>query len=40
MTWRAVAFDLDGVLVVEPSSWVTIHLAFGVGERARANLRD
>jgi len=40
MRWRVVAFDLDGVLVEEPSAWITVHRAFGVTEKARGNLRD
>jgi phosphoserine phosphatase len=39
MKCRVVAFDLDGVLVEEVSAWVTVHLAFGVSEKARENLR-
>lgn len=40
MKWPVVVFDLDGVLVEQTSAWVTVHLAFGVSEKARANLRD
>ena len=27
--FQGIAFDLDGVLVEEPSSWWTLHKAFG-----------
>lgn len=31
--FQAIAFDLDGVLVEEPSSWWTLHEAFGTYEK-------
>jgi HAD superfamily PSPase-like hydrolase len=36
--FQAIAFDLDGVLVEEPSSWWTLHKAFGTYENSKENL--
>jgi phosphoserine phosphatase len=35
---RVVAFDLDGTLVRDRSSWTTIHRRFGVEEAARSHM--
>ena len=39
MNFKLVAFDLDGVLVEEPSAWWTLHHAFGTYEASKENLR-
>jgi phosphoserine phosphatase len=36
--FRLVAFDLDGVLVEEPSAWWTLHHAFGSLKASKENL--
>ncbi len=36
--FKAVVFDLDGTLVDEPSSWLTVHQKFQTSERAKGNL--
>jgi len=38
LRFKVVAFDLDGTLVRDTSSWTTIHRYFGVEQRARLNL--
>jgi len=38
MGFELIVFDLDGVLVEEPSSWWTLHKAFGTFEVSRENL--
>ena len=35
---RLVVFDMDGVLADTPSSWVYVHQAFGVNNRANLDL--
>jgi len=40
MRFKLIAFDLDGVLVKEPSSWWTLHKAFGTYEASRENLHS
>ncbi|MFH1787832.1 MAG: HAD family phosphatase [Candidatus Altiarchaeota archaeon] len=37
---KLVAFDLDGVLVEEPGSWMQVHIALGTQERALQNASD
>jgi len=37
--YKAVAFDVDGTLVKEISSWVTVHEKFGTKDLARSNLK-
>jgi HAD superfamily PSPase-like hydrolase len=37
--FKLVAFDLDGVLVEEPSAWWTLHHAFGTNEASKKNLQ-
>lgn len=37
---RIVVFDFDGTLVLQDSSWITIHKHFGTERAARVNLRD
>ncbi|MFQ6076440.1 MAG: HAD-IB family phosphatase [Candidatus Bathyarchaeia archaeon] len=39
MRYKLVAFDLDGTLVQEPSSWVKLHNHFGTLDKADENLR-
>ena len=39
MRFKLIAFDLDGVLVEEPSAWWTLHKTFGTYEGSRENLR-
>jgi phosphoserine phosphatase len=39
VNFKLVAFDLDGVLVEEPSAWWTLHHAFGTYEASKENLR-
>jgi phosphoserine phosphatase len=39
MRIKLIAFDLDGVLVAEPSAWWTLHKAFGTYETSKENLR-
>lgn len=39
MGFRLVAFDLDGTLVQEQSSWVKLHTHFGTLDEADGNLR-
>jgi len=39
VNFKLVAFDLDGVLVEEPSAWWTLHHAFGAYESSRKNLQ-
>jgi HAD superfamily PSPase-like hydrolase len=36
--FKVVAFDLDGVLVEQPSAWWTLHHAFGSFKASRENL--
>jgi len=38
MKFKMIAFDLDGVLVEEPSAWWTLHHAFGSFEASKENL--
>lgn len=38
MKYRLVAFDMDGTLIEQGSSWWAIHQHFGVEEEARKNL--
>jgi HAD superfamily PSPase-like hydrolase len=38
MRFKAVAFDLDGTLVNEPSSWYTIHKHFGTYDQSKKNM--
>jgi phosphoserine phosphatase len=38
MHYKAVAFDLDGTLVCEPSSWYTLHKYFGTYEQSKKNM--
>ena len=38
MGFQLVVFDLDGVLVEEPSAWWTLHHAFGTYEASKENL--
>ena len=38
MKFKLVIFDLDGVLVNEPSAWGTLHHAFGTYEAYKKNL--
>ena len=38
MKFRLIAFDLDGVLVRQPSAWWTLHRAFGTYQASRTNL--
>jgi len=38
MKYRLVAFDMDGTLIEQDSSWWAIHRHFGVEEEARQNL--
>ena len=38
MKCKLVAFDLDGVLVEEPSAWWSLHHAFGSFEASKENL--
>lgn len=40
MTFKAVAFDLDGTLVNEKSSWYKLHKYFGTYEQSKANMVD
>lgn len=37
---RLIALDFDGVLVRQPSSWETLHMAFGTEVEARRNLAE
>jgi phosphoserine phosphatase len=39
LKFKLVVFDLDGVLVNEPSAWWTLHHAFGTFEASKENLR-
>jgi HAD superfamily PSPase-like hydrolase len=39
MTFKAVAFDLDGTLVKEKSSWYTVHRYFGTYDKSVQNMR-
>ena len=38
MRFKLVAFDLDGVLVKEPSAWWSLHRAFGTYGASKENL--
>jgi phosphoserine phosphatase len=38
MGFKVVVFDLDGVLVEEPSAWWTLHHAFSTYEASKENL--
>ncbi len=40
MPFKAVAFDLDGTLVNEKSSWYKLHQYFGTYEQSKSNMRD
>jgi HAD superfamily PSPase-like hydrolase len=40
MKYKAVAFDLDGTLVCEKSSWWTIHKYFGTYQQSLINMKD
>jgi phosphoserine phosphatase len=40
MTYKAVAFDLDGTLVDERSSWYKLHQHFGTLGQSIANMHD
>ncbi len=37
--YKAVAFDVDGTLVKEVSSWLTVHEKFETKDKARTNLK-
>ena len=39
MTFKAVAFDLDGTLVTEKSSWWTLHKSFGTYKQSVQNMK-
>ena len=39
MRYKAVAFDLDGTLVCEKSSWWTLHKFFGTYEQSLQNMK-
>jgi phosphoserine phosphatase len=39
LKFKMIVFDLDGVLVKEPSAWWTLHQAFGSYEVSKVNLR-
>jgi HAD superfamily PSPase-like hydrolase len=39
MRYKAVAFDLDGTLVSEKSSWYTLHRYFGTYEQSTRNMQ-
>jgi len=39
LKFKMVVFDLDGVLVKEPSAWWTLHQAFGSYEGSKANMQ-
>jgi HAD superfamily PSPase-like hydrolase len=39
MTYKAVAFDLDGTLVTEKSSWYKLHEYFGTKEQSKENMK-
>lgn len=38
MKYKLVAFDMDGTLIEQNSSWRAIHMYFGVEEEARINI--
>lgn len=38
MAFKAIAFDLDGTLVTERSSWWTLHRYFGTYEQSMQNM--
>lgn len=40
MAYKGIAFDLDGTLVTEKSSWWKLHNYFGTYETSLANMRD
>jgi HAD superfamily PSPase-like hydrolase len=40
MKYKAVAFDLDGTLVCEKSSWWTLHKHFGTYHHSLINMKD
>lgn len=40
MTYKTVAFDLDGTLVTEKSSWWKLHQHFGTYTQSLANMKD
>ena len=40
MKYKAVAFDLDGTLVCEKSSWWTLHKHFGTYQRSLINMKE
>jgi phosphoserine phosphatase len=40
MTFKAVAFDLDGTLVTEKSSWWTLHKFFGTYKQSVQNMKS
>jgi len=40
MAFKAVAFDLDGTLVTEKSSWWTLHRFFGTYEQSVQNMKS
>lgn len=40
MPFKAVAFDLDGTLVMEKSSWWKLHQYFGTYNQSLSNMRD
>jgi HAD superfamily PSPase-like hydrolase len=40
MSFKAVAFDLDGTLVAEKSSWWTLHKFFGTYEQSVQNMKS
>lgn len=40
MKYKAVAFDLDGTLVCEKSSWWTLHKHFGTYDHSLINMKD
>lgn len=40
MAFKAVAFDLDGTLVTEKSSWWTLHKFFGTYEQSVQNMKS
>ena len=40
MLFKAVAFDLDGTLVIEKSSWFKLHKHFGTYAQSVTNMKD
>lgn len=40
MQFKAVAFDLDGTLVTERSSWYKLHSNFGTLEKSKTNMHN